>query len=154
MYKGDVLELLGSPQESKFKGDQYIWIYKYLDEDKPIFKEIHVKNDFVTYAGEPVSASNTKFGKISKGMSKSEVLDVLGFPAKTEKRGGKDVWTYTGKDASADFQVQFGDDKVTELGVSVPAANEAKTQVVEPPVRAAQPSPTAPPAAENFEKIE
>jgi outer membrane protein assembly factor BamE (lipoprotein component of BamABCDE complex) len=126
MYKGDVLDLVGSPSESRFRGDQYVWTYKFMDDNKWVTKEVHVKNDFVTYAGDPQPmATDSKISRISQGMSKSQVLDVMGFPKKTEKRNGKDAWIYTSK-IGGDAQVQFDDDKVSFIGPAAPTEAVSK----------------------------
>jgi outer membrane protein assembly factor BamE (lipoprotein component of BamABCDE complex) len=124
MYKGDVLDLVGSPAESHFRGDQYVWTYKFMEDDKWVVREVHVKDDFVTYAGEEQPmASDSKISRIANGMTKSQVLDVMGFPKRTEKHSGKDTWVYTSK-GNGNAQVQFDEDKVTFIGPVEQASNE------------------------------
>ncbi|HEX4925224.1 MAG TPA: outer membrane protein assembly factor BamE [Bdellovibrionales bacterium] len=134
MYKGDVLDMLGSPTESRYRGDQYIWTYKFMTDDKNVVKEVHVKDDFVTYAGEPQPmASDSKISRVVTGMTKSQVLDVMGFPKRTQKRNGKDAWVYNSK-IGGEAQVQFESDKVVHVGpAEEPAAPAPAAQEVAKP---------------------
>lgn len=138
MYKGDVLDMLGSPTESRYRGDQYIWTYKFMNDDKNVVKEIHVKDDFVTYAGEPQPmASDSKISRVATGMTKSQVLDVMGFPKRTQKRNGKDAWVYNSK-IGGEAQVQFDADKVVHVGpAEPPPAPAAPVEEVEKPAETA-----------------
>lgn len=137
MYKGDVLELVGSPTESRYRGDQYIWVYKFMNENSWVTKEVHVKDDFVSYSGEPVPiASDSKIARVATGMSKSQVLDVMGFPKKTQKRNGKDAWVYASK-IGGDAQVQFQEDKVVWVGPAEVKAEEPAPATETAPVDSA-----------------
>ncbi|MEQ1877948.1 MAG: outer membrane protein assembly factor BamE [Bdellovibrionia bacterium] len=147
MYKGDVLDLVGSPTESRYRGDQYIWVYKFMEDEKWITKEVHVKDDFVSYAGEPVPiASDSKIARVSTGMTKAQVLDVMGFPKRTQKRSGKDAWVYSSK-IGGDAQVQFQEDKVVWVG-------PAEIAAVEEPAPASTSNSTQPVDAAKFEPIQ
>jgi outer membrane protein assembly factor BamE (lipoprotein component of BamABCDE complex) len=148
MYKGDVLDAVGSPTESRYRGDQYVWTYRFLENDKNVVKEVHVKNDFVTYAGDPKPmASDSKIARVSTGMNKSQVLDIMGFPKRAVKDNGKDSWVYSSKN-HGDAQVQFENDIVTFIG---PAAEKTAASPAPAAVPAVVPAaaPSATPVAEE-----
>lgn len=119
MYKDDVLDVMGSPNQARFKNEEHIWNYRFVTESGPVSKEIRLKKDFVIFVGDPIHPSEDKFSKIKAGHSKSDVLDLAGFPIRTENRGGVDVWTYTLNDKQkSSMGVEFTNEKVIYVGPS------------------------------------
>jgi outer membrane protein assembly factor BamE (lipoprotein component of BamABCDE complex) len=119
MYKDEVLDTLGSPQESRFKNEEHIWNYRFVTESGPVAKEIRLKKDFVTFVGDPTAPSGDKFARVKVGMTKSEVLDLVGFPIRAETKGSVDVWNYSLADKSkGSMAVEFDKDKAAYVGPS------------------------------------
>ncbi|PIU00342.1 MAG: hypothetical protein COT74_05275 [Bdellovibrionales bacterium CG10_big_fil_rev_8_21_14_0_10_45_34] len=55
MDKTDVVDAVGSPTRSgKWKG-RTVWVYQFYKDKKPVWKEIHFKDQVVVYTGVPVS---------------------------------------------------------------------------------------------------
>lgn len=126
MYRGEVLDIAGSPQESRFKDDQYVWIYRFLEKDQMISKEVRISKEFVTYVGDPLPPSVEKISKVKIGYGKSEVLDILGFPKRAKATENHDQWFYSTREASEEptHLITFTDDKVVSIG---PAGSEQKS---------------------------
>jgi outer membrane protein assembly factor BamE (lipoprotein component of BamABCDE complex) len=118
MYRGEVLDIAGSPQESRFKDDEYIWIYHFIENEQLIAKEVRITKEFVTYVGDPLAPSIEKILKVQVGQGKSEVLDILGFPKKTTVQNSQEFWFYATHEASGTptHMVTFTEDKVTAVG--------------------------------------
>jgi outer membrane protein assembly factor BamE (lipoprotein component of BamABCDE complex) len=95
MYKGTVLDIMGSPTASQYKNDEYVWTYRYFEDDMQFEKEVRIKNEIVTQLGNARRSSRDPFDRIEVGSAKSKVLDLVGFPKRVEKKSGKEVWTYS-----------------------------------------------------------
>lgn len=51
MDRSDVIDQIGSPLKSGWKNGTEIWVYRFYGDGQWIFREVHFKNDFVSYVG-------------------------------------------------------------------------------------------------------
>ncbi|MGE3973671.1 MAG: outer membrane protein assembly factor BamE [Bdellovibrionales bacterium] len=118
MYKDDVLDIAGSPQESNFKNDEYVWYYRFITDAGTLVREVRLKQDFVSYVGDPLGTSGEKFSKVRVGMTKAQILDLVGFPGRAETVNGLDIWTYTVNTPKEKktMSIEFAQDKATYAG--------------------------------------
>jgi len=65
------------------------------------------------------SLSMSTFEKVENGMTKSQVLDLLGNPQTSQRRKGKDRWIYNIVDTSSDSRLPLVREVVFEKGVTV-----------------------------------
>jgi len=119
MHKDAVLDTVGSPNSSVFKKGEYVWTYRIYEGDAKVLKEVRMKNDIVTYVGDLKTPANP-FDHIKVGMDKADVLDLLGFPKRVEKKGSSEVWTYYDGKTPMSFVITAG--KVSSLA---PPTNES-----------------------------
>jgi outer membrane protein assembly factor BamE (lipoprotein component of BamABCDE complex) len=120
MYKDDVLDTLGSPNESRFKNGENIWNYRFVTDSGPVAKEVRLKNDHVTAVGDVPPPSGDKLARLKVGMTKAQVLDLAGFPMRSEANGENTVWTYSSSDTkSANMSVEFSKENAIYVGPSV-----------------------------------
>ena len=73
----------------------------------------------------PAAASHRitekEFNRVQSGMTKRQVTDVLGQPARTGDRGGHLTWYWYEKDGRATFSLDFDDqDRVRDTGIDTP----------------------------------
>jgi outer membrane protein assembly factor BamE (lipoprotein component of BamABCDE complex) len=62
-----------------------------------------------------------EFDRVRGGMTKKEVTDILGPPARTGSRSGRLIWYWYEKDGRAGFSMDFDDaDRVRDMGVDTP----------------------------------
>jgi outer membrane protein assembly factor BamE (lipoprotein component of BamABCDE complex) len=62
-----------------------------------------------------------EFKRVNEGMTKKQVTDLIGQPAKTETRGGRANWYWYEKDGRATFTLDFDDrGRVRDRGVDTP----------------------------------
>lgn len=129
MYKGEVLDLVGSPVDTQFRNDEYIWSYRFHEGDKMVSKEVRVRQDYVTYVGEPKEDPKDRFSGLHVGMTKSIVLDELGLPQKTLKKSSEEIWYYGTKDKPNKWvmEIHFKGEKMTS------SAPYTEVESAEPP---------------------
>lgn len=130
MYKGDVLDIMGSPQYSTYKNGEYIWTYRFLEEDRQILKEVKIKDEFVT-AIQEVGHTGVGKAEVRTGMNKSQVLDSLGFPLKALQKKGEDIWIYK-DEHNKEYQVNFTDGKVSNVAPVSITKEEEKENTATP----------------------
>lgn len=53
MDKADVIELMGGPQFTKRRNSEDVWQYHFFNGEQKTIKELHFKNNKVSYKGEP-----------------------------------------------------------------------------------------------------
>ncbi len=114
MHKDAVLDKAGSPTHSLFRNEEAIWTYRLYEGDVKVDKEVRMKNDVVTYIGDPKNPQTNPFDRLKVGMAKTEVLDLLGFPKRVEKAGTGEVWIYYDGKTPKVFTMANG--KVSALG--------------------------------------
>jgi outer membrane protein assembly factor BamE (lipoprotein component of BamABCDE complex) len=114
MHKDAVLDHAGSPTSSLYKNEEAIWTYRIYEGEIKVDKEVRMKNDVVTYIGEPQHPMTNPFDRLKVGMAKADVLDLLGFPKRVEKKGTAEVWIYYDGKTPKSFTMANG--KVSALG--------------------------------------
>lgn len=138
--KYEVLEQVGSPTRTEYINGRYIWTYKFMEADVAQTKEIHIVEDTLVYFGDPWPAGLRKALKIQNGFLKTQVLDSLGFPAKTRKEGKIDIWTFEVIDGDRHFLQEFHFEREKLLKSTEPqlkgSASESET-----PSKAPHPEP-------------
>jgi outer membrane protein assembly factor BamE (lipoprotein component of BamABCDE complex) len=62
-----------------------------------------------------------EFNRVQGGMTKKQVTDILGSPARTGYRAGRLNWYWYEKDGRASFSIDFDDaDRVRDRGIDTP----------------------------------
>jgi len=115
LSKDSLLDLMGSPQEAKYKNEEDIWVYRVMYEAHWIVKEIRLKQD-VVIAVKDISQSNIgQMNRLQEGMSEEEVLDTVGLPNRTVTRNGHQFWVYT-SDGKNGVELKFKNKKLKMVG--------------------------------------
>lgn len=113
-HKDAVLDQAGSPTSSIYKNEEAVWTYRIYEGDIKVDREVRMKNDVVTYVGDPQQPMTNPFDRLKVGMAKADVLDLLGFPKRVEKKGTAEVWIYYDGKTPKSFTMANG--KVSALG--------------------------------------
>ena len=114
MHKDAVLDQAGSPSNSAYRNEEAIWTYRIYEGDVKVDREVRMKNDIVTYVGEPQNPLTNPFDRLKVGMGKADVLDLIGFPKRVEKNGDSEVWIYYDGKTQKVFTMANG--KISGLG--------------------------------------
>jgi outer membrane protein assembly factor BamE (lipoprotein component of BamABCDE complex) len=82
----------------------------------------------VIFGGPTIGAIGSRritekeFDRVQEGMTRKQVTDLLGPPARTGYRAGRSTWYWYGKDGRTSFSIDFDDaDRVRDRGIDTPA---------------------------------
>ncbi len=114
MSKEDVNKIMGTPNSARGKGDEEI--YEYILEDVGQYWVTFKEGKVVQYGilGE-VRASARKTNDMRLGMSKTEVIQVMGTPNSAKGRGDEEIFEYILEDAGQ-YWIAFKNEKVFQYG--------------------------------------
>jgi outer membrane protein assembly factor BamE (lipoprotein component of BamABCDE complex) len=105
MDKAEVIELMGGPQFTKRRNSEDVWQYHFYNGENKMVRELHFKNNKLSYKGDPVGP---KPGESAKAIDSRNSRQLPSFSASdttlTPKQKQENLERYIKEDEEAQAQ--------------------------------------------------